>query len=104
MINKKTGKNLNGKIYKETLIEYPGKTADDKVREWIQIIADNSQDPNKLGTPAVYTTDDGLDLSQMINKVLIGTVPYYQATGNYLKKLFDLYFHHMKLSIDYQHL
>ena len=84
-----TGKNLNGKIYKETLIEYPGKTADDKVREWIQIIADNSQDPNKLGTPAVYTTDDGLDLSQMINKVLIGTVPYYQATGNYLKKLFD---------------
>ena len=84
-----TGKNLNGKIYGETLIEYPGKTADDKVREWIQIIADNSQDPNKLGTPAVYTTDDGLDLSQMINKVLIGTVPYYQATGKYLTLLFE---------------
>ncbi|MEE2628401.1 MAG: hypothetical protein VX670_07930, partial [Candidatus Latescibacterota bacterium] len=67
-----TGKNLNGKIYGEVLIEYPGKTADDLIREWIQIIADNSQDPAKLGTPAVYTTEDGVDLSQMINKVLIG--------------------------------
>ena len=71
------------------LIEYPGKTADDLIREWIQIIADNSQDPAKLGTPAVYTTEDGVDLSQMINKVLIGTVPYYQATGKYLTLLFD---------------
>ena len=84
-----TGKNLNGKIYGEELIEYPGKTADDLIREWIQIIADNSQDPAKLGTPAVYTTEDGVDLSQMINKVLIGTVPYYQATGKYLTQLFD---------------
>ena len=84
-----TGKNLNGKIYGEVLIEYPGKTADDLIREWIQIIADNSQDPAKLGTPAVYTTEDGVDLSQMINKVLIGTVPYYQATGKYLTLLFD---------------
>lgn len=84
-----TGKNLSGKIYGEYLIEYPDKMADDLIREWIEIIADNSQDPAKLGTPAVYTTEDGVDLNQMINKVLIGTVPYYQATGKYLAQLFD---------------
>ena len=83
-----TGKNLNGKISSDIVIGY-GKTADALVREWIDIIADNSQDASKLGTPAVYTTDDGVDLSQMINKVLIGAVPYYQATGKYLYLLFE---------------
>ena len=83
-----TGKNLNGKISGDIVIGY-GKTADALVREWIDIIADNSQDASKLGTPAVYTTDDGVDLSQMINKVLIGAVPYYQATGKYLYLLFE---------------
>ena len=83
-----TGKNLNGKISSDIVIGY-GKTADALVREWIDIIADNSQDAAKLGTPAVYTTEDGVDLSQMINKVLIGAVPYYQATGKYLYLLFE---------------
>ena len=36
-----------------------------------------------------YTTDDGVDMSQMINKVLIGAVPYYQATGVYLNSLLE---------------
>ena len=83
-----TGKNLSGKISGDVVIGY-NRTADDLVREWFQIIADNSQDPAKLGTPAVYTTDDGVDLTQMINKVLIGAVPYYQATGVYLAGLLE---------------
>ena len=83
-----TGKNLVGKISDEPAIGY-NRTADDLVREWFKIIADNSQDADKLGTPAVYTTDDGVDLTQMINKVLIGAVPYYQATGVYLNGLLE---------------
>ena len=83
-----TGKSLVGKISGDVVIGY-NRTADDLVNEWFQIIADNSQDPAKLGTPTVYTTDDGVDLTQMINKVLIGAVPYYQATGVYLAGLLE---------------
>ncbi|RKU07509.1 hypothetical protein C6502_17175 [Candidatus Poribacteria bacterium] len=83
-----TGKSLVGKISGDVVIGY-NRTADDLVNEWFQIIADNSQDPAKLGTPAVYTTDNGVDLTQMINKVLIGAVPYYQATGVYLAGLLE---------------
>ena len=83
-----TGKNLSGKISSEVVIGY-GKTADELVREWFEIIAVNSQDADKLGTPAVYTDDNGVDLTQMINKVLIGAVPYYQATGVYLGGLLE---------------
>ena len=83
-----TGKNLVGKISDEMVIGY-NRTADDLVREWFKGIADNSQDSDKLGTPMAYTTDDGVDMSQMINKVLIGAVPYYQATGVYLGGLLE---------------
>ena len=83
-----TGKNLVGKISDELVIGY-NRTADDLVREWFKMIADNSQDPDKLGTPMAYTSDDGVDMSQMINKVLIGAVPYYQATGVYLNGLLE---------------
>ena len=83
-----TGKNLVGKISDEPVIGY-GRTADDLVREWFKAIADNSQDSDKLGTAMAYTTEDGVDMSQMINKVLIGAVPYYQATGVYLNTLLE---------------
>ena len=83
-----TGKNLVGKISDELVIGY-NRTADDLVREWFKGIADNSQDSDKLGTPMAYTTDDGVDMSQMVNKVLIGAVPYYQATGVYLGGLLE---------------
>ena len=83
-----TGKNLVGKISDEPVIGY-NRTADDLVREWFKGIADNSQDSDKLGTPMAYTTDEGVDMSQMINKVLIGAVPYYQATGVYLGGLLE---------------
>ena len=83
-----TGKNLVGKISDEPVIGY-NRPADDLVREWFEMIADNSQDSDKLGTPMAYTTDDGVDMSQMVNKVLIGAVPYYQATGVYLNGLLE---------------
>ncbi len=83
-----TGKNLVGKISDEPVIGY-GSTADELVREWFKTIADNSQDPDKLGTSMAYTSDDGVDMSQMINKVLIGAVVYYQATGVYLDDLLE---------------
>ena len=83
-----TGKNLVGKISGDPVIGY-NRTADDLVREWFKQIADNSQDANKLGTAMAYTTDDGVDMSQMVNKVLIGAVPYYQATGVYLNGLLE---------------
>jgi hypothetical protein len=83
-----TGKNLVGKISDEPVIGY-NRPADDLVREWFKAIADNAQDSDKLGTPMAYTTDDGVDMSQMINKVLIGAVPYYQATGVYLNSLLE---------------
>ena len=83
-----TGKNLVGKISDEPVIGY-NRTADDLVREWFGTIADNSQEPDKLGTPMAYTSDDGVDMSQMVNKVLIGAVPYYQATGVYLNSLLE---------------
>lgn len=78
-----TDKNLPDKISDATVIGF-GKTADELVREWFDTIATNSQDPEKLGTPAVYTTSEGLHLSQMVEKLLMGAVVYYQGTGVYL--------------------
>lgn len=83
-----TGKNLVGKISDAPVIGY-NRSADDLVREWFKGISDNSQDSDKLGTAMAYTTEDGVDMSQMINKVLIGAVPYYQATGVYLNSLLE---------------
>ena len=84
-----SGKNLVGKISADIVIGSGGKTADELIREWFDIVVANSQDPAKLGTPAVYTTDAGLDLSQMVNKLLIGAVSYAQATTKYFGLLLD---------------
>ena len=83
-----TGKNLVGKISGDPVIGY-NRPADELVRDWFKGIADNSEDANKLGTAMAYTTADGVDMSQMINKVLIGAVPYYQATGVYMNSLLE---------------
>jgi hypothetical protein len=84
-----TGKNLKGApIAADPVIGY-GKTVDQLMNEWFQAIAANSQDPAKLGTPAVYTTAEGVDLSQMIEKVLHGAVAYQRGTGNYLAKVLE---------------
>jgi len=81
-----TGKNLVGKISGDLVIGYD-RTADELIRGWFEVIAAQSQDADKLGTPAVYTDHNGVDLSHMINKVLIGAVPYFQSTGVYLDGL-----------------
>lgn len=78
-----TGKHLKGKISDAVVIGY-GKSADQLLREWFQIVAANSQDPAKLGMPAVYTTAEGVDLGQMVEKLLHGAVGYAQGTGHYL--------------------
>ncbi len=82
-----TGKNLIGKISDATVIGY-NKTADELIREWFALIVANSNDPAKLGTALVYTDDDGVDMTQMINKILLGAVVYYQGTGIYFDGLF----------------
>jgi hypothetical protein len=81
-----TGKDLKGKISSD-VVTGTGKNADALIREWFQIISDNSKDPSKLGTSAVYTDSQGHNLSQLINKLLLGSVAYYQATGVYLNDL-----------------
>lgn len=83
-----TGKDLIGKLDNAPLIGW-NKTADEVIRGYFQQIAANSQDPSKIGTPAVYTTAEGLDMSQLINKILLGAVAYSQATGKYLETVLD---------------
>ena len=84
-----TGKSLKGAPLPTGAVIGYGKTVDQLVNEWLQTIAANSQDPQKLGTPAVYTTAEGVDLSQMIEKVLHGAVAYQRGTGNYLAKVLE---------------
>lgn len=82
-----TDKSLAGKVtsqYGNQELIGRDVTADELVRQYLAIIASNAQDPDKLGTPAVYTTEEGVDLSQMVNKLLLGAVVYSQATGKYL--------------------
>lgn len=82
-----TGKDLVGKATaeygNETLI---GRdvTADELIRAYLDSIATRSQNPDNLGTPAAYTTTQGLDLSQLVNKLLLGSVVYAQGTDKYL--------------------
>ncbi|MEX2572529.1 MAG: DUF4856 domain-containing protein [Gemmatimonadota bacterium] len=84
-----TGKSLKGGPIAEDVVIGYGKTTDELMNEWFGVIAANAQDPEKLGTPAVYTTDEGVDLSQMIEKVLHGAVAYQRGTGNYLANLLE---------------
>ncbi len=83
-----TGKNLKGKIAGAKLTG-TDKTPDEMMQEWFAVIAENSQVADKRGTAAVYTDADGRDLSQLVNKVLLGSVGYYQATGVYMQNILD---------------
>ncbi|MBP6664642.1 MAG: DUF4856 domain-containing protein [Chitinophagales bacterium] len=42
----------------------------------------------QIGTPAVYTTENGIDASELLHKTLLGSVLYYQGT-NLLNTLFN---------------
>lgn len=81
-----TGKKLTDKISGD-MVAGTGKTADQLIRGWLQTIAANSQNSSKMGTTAVYIDDAGRNLSQMIQKLLHGSVAYYQGTGVYLQGL-----------------
>ena len=70
-----TGKNLIGKMDSDVVIGYD-KTADELVKEWIAEIASLSSNSDNLETYLAYTSSEGLNLSQMINKTLLGAVPY----------------------------
>lgn len=83
-----TGKNIIGKLDNTALIGW-NKTADQVIRDYFAQIAENSQDASKRGTAAVYTTADGVNMSQLINKILLGAVAYSQATGTYLETVLD---------------
>ena len=83
-----TDKDLIGKLDDAPLIGW-GQSADDVIRGYFQQIAANSEDAAKRGTPAVYTTEEGVDMSQMINKILLGAVVYSQGTGTYLNTILD---------------
>jgi hypothetical protein len=80
------GRFLNDKISPDTVIGY-GVTADSLVKRWAAQIAANSQDAGKRATEEVYLDANGMDLSQMISKVLAGAVAYYQASEIYFKDI-----------------
>ncbi len=76
-----TGKNLVGKISDEPVIGY-GRTADDLVREWFEMIADNSQDSDKLGTPMAYTTDTACLNATIVKQETVPTpIPQWNTHG-----------------------
>ncbi len=83
-----TDKDLIGKLDAAPLVGW-NVPADELIRGYFAEIAASSQDAARRGTPAVYTTDDGVDMSQMINKILLGAVVYSQATGTYLNNIVD---------------
>ena len=83
-----TGKNLIGKIDDEVVYGFD-KTADELMTDWFAIVAEKSAEASNLESNLAFTSDDGLDLSQMINKTLLGAVPYSQGTSNYLGSLED---------------
>lgn len=92
-----TGKSLQGKATSSyadsrTLIassELPitgssDVTADQLILDYLERMQSNSQDDSQLGTPAAYTTDEGVQMNQMVNKLLLGSVAYSQGTDKYL--------------------
>jgi hypothetical protein len=64
-------------------------TVDELMQSFFTTIAANAADASKLGTKAVYNTADGLDLSQMVNKVLIGAILFDQLSSKYLADILD---------------
>lgn len=81
-----TSKKLSDKISPAVVVGF-NATSDALVREWIRVIATNSQDPGKLGTPAVLLDANGIEIPEIVNKLLLGAVSYYQATSVYMNGL-----------------
>ena len=64
-------------------------TVDELMQSFFTTIAANAADASQLGTKAVYNTAEGLDLSQMVNKVLIGAILFDQLSSKYLADILD---------------
>jgi hypothetical protein len=88
-----TGKSLSGKAtasYSDVALIgigdvagfSDGATADDVIRAYIDQIAQNYA--NGQTAPEAYTTDEGVDMGQFVNKLLLGAVAYSQGTAKYL--------------------
>ncbi|WP_404364941.1 DUF4856 domain-containing protein [Marinobacter sp.] len=103
-----SGKNLVGKIAGNDDITdhkdwdnggFQGWTAaspDALVQEWFTVIAANAasgetrMDPvNGTETLKDYHTEDGLDLKQMVQKFLLGAIPFSQGADDYLDDATD---------------
>ena len=83
-----TGKNLKGKVDSDVVHGY-NQNADALITGWMQTIADNCTNIDNVGSHLAVTDANGLNLSQMINKTLLGAVPYSQGISNYLAGLSD---------------
>ena len=59
------------------------ETADELIRRYLRQIAMQTH-VDSLDSAAVYTTEEGIDMRQMIRTLLLGAVPYAQGTGRYL--------------------
>lgn len=81
-----TNKKLSDKVAPMELFG-TGLMADAQLRAWFDSIVAFSSDPARRGTPMAYTTDAGLDLSQLVDKVMLGSIAYYQGTTYYLGEL-----------------
>ncbi|MGB1241294.1 MAG: DUF4856 domain-containing protein [Chitinophagales bacterium] len=53
--------------------------AGDSILAWLDTIVVYSQDLSKLGTSGVYTTENGLDLKEIVHTALLGAVVYHNA-------------------------
>lgn len=62
--------------------------ADSMILAWIDTITHHAQQPNLIGTNAVYTTANGTDLAEMIHKTQMGAILYAQSISK-LKSLLN---------------
>ena len=54
--------------------------ANEDLIEWLAFVQAAAQNPDLIYTPQVHTSAEGLDLSELIHKTLLGAVLYYQGT------------------------
>ena len=55
------------------------KTTDELLMEWMEQIADNCTDLDKVGTYRAITGQNGINFSEIIHKTLLGSVVYSNA-------------------------
>ncbi len=72
------GKNLAGEINNDDVYGFD-ETANSLILYWMQKIADNSNNFDKVGSYLAITDQNGLNLSEMINKIILGAVLYFKG-------------------------